>query len=121
MRKVDKKRQSLQLTRQSYSLTPKRGAGIWLGVIAALCAVAALGAAGFALKRSHEDVRKLDTLCAPPASEQTLREQLAHAQLALEQEAATRTSLEQRVTDVTAQNERLQTDLAVLKKQHKPD
>ncbi|SAK92923.1 hypothetical protein AWB77_05243 [Caballeronia fortuita] len=121
MRKVDSKRLSLQLTRQSYSLTPKRGAGIWLGLIAALCAIAALGAAGLALKRSHEDVRKLDTLCAPPASEQKLREQLAHAQLALEQEAASRASLEQRVTDSTAENQRLQTDIAFLRKQRKPD
>ncbi|SAK73010.1 hypothetical protein AWB76_04616 [Caballeronia temeraria] len=121
MRKVDSKRPSLQLTRQSYSLTPKRGAGIWLGSIAAVCAVAALGAAGFALKRSHEDVRRLDTLCAPPVSEQKLREQLAHAQLALEQEAASRKSLEQSVKDSTTQIQRLQTDLAFLKKQHKPD
>jgi hypothetical protein len=121
MRKVDPKRRSLQLTRQNYSLTPKRSTGVWLGSIAAACALAALAAAGFALKRSHEDVRKLDALCAPPESEQKLREQLAHAQLALDQEAATRTALEQRVTDVTAQNERLQTDLAFLKKQHKAD
>ncbi|BAN25261.1 hypothetical protein [Caballeronia insecticola] len=121
MRKVDSKRFSQQLSRQNYSLTPKRSTGIWLGVIAAACAIAAIVAAGFALKRSHEDVGKLDTLCAPPASEQTLRDQLAHAQLALEQQAATRTALEQRVTDVTAQNERLQTDLAFLKKQRKPD
>ncbi|SAK88806.1 hypothetical protein [Caballeronia ptereochthonis] len=121
MRKVDSKRLSLQLTRQNYALTPKRSTGIWLGSIAAACALAALVAAGFALKRSHEDVRKLDTLCAPPASEQKLREQLVHAQLALEQEAATRAVLEQRVTDATAQNERLQTDLSFLKKQHKPD
>ncbi|SAL21899.1 hypothetical protein AWB71_01100 [Caballeronia peredens] len=121
MRKADSKRLSLQLTRRNYSLTARRGTGIWLGAIAAACAVAALAAAGFALQRSHEDARKLDTLCAPPASEQTLREQLAHAQLALEQGAATRAVLEQRVAEVTAQNERLQTDLAFLKKQHKPD
>jgi hypothetical protein len=121
MRKVDSKRRSLQLTRQSYALTPKRGASIWLGAIAAVCATAALAAAGFALKRSHEDVRKLDTLCAPPASEQQLRDQLAHAQLALEQEAASRAALAQRVTDGTAEIQRLQTDLAFLKKQHKPD
>ncbi|KND55430.1 hypothetical protein BPUN_2607 [Candidatus Paraburkholderia kirkii] len=106
MRKVDSKRLSLQLTRRSYALTPKRSTGIWLGSTAAVCALAALVAAGFVLKRSHEDVRKLDTLCA---------------QLALEQEAATRAVLEQRVTDATAQNERLLTDLAFLKKQHKPD
>lgn len=121
MRKADSKRRSLQLTRQNYSLTPKRTTGIWLGSVAAACAIAALVAAGFALKRSHEDVRKLDTLCAPPASEQKLRDQLAHAQLALEQEAATRTVFEQRLTAVTAQNERLQTDLAFLRKQHKAD
>ncbi|SPB13116.1 hypothetical protein NOV72_00416 [Caballeronia novacaledonica] len=121
MRKVDSKRLSLQLTRQSYSLTPKRGAGIWIGLIAATCAIAALAAAGYALKRSNEDARKLDTLCAPPASEQTLRDQLAHAQLALEQETATRAALEQRVTDGTVEIQRLQTDLAFLKKQHKPD
>jgi capsule polysaccharide export protein KpsE/RkpR len=119
MRKVDSKRLSLQLTRQSYSLTPKRGAGIWLGLIAAVCAIAALAAAGFALKRSNEDAHKLDALCAPPASEQTLRDQLVHAQLALEQEAASRT--EQRVKDRTAEIQRLQTDLAFLRKQHKPD
>jgi uncharacterized protein HemX len=121
MRKVDSKRPSLQLTRQSYSLTPKRGAGIWLGLIAAVCAIAALAAAGFALKRSNEDAHKLDALCAPPASEQTLRDQLVHAQLALEQEAASRTALEQRVKDRTAEIQRLQTDLAFLRKQHKPD
>jgi len=121
MRKVDSKRLSLQLTRQSYSLTPKRGASVWLGLIGAACAVASLGAAGFALKRSHEDVRKFDALCAPPASEQTLRDQLAHAQLALEQEAASRASLEQRVADSTAEIQRLKTDLAFLTKQHKPD
>ncbi|WP_321793413.1 hypothetical protein [Caballeronia sp. J97] len=121
MRKADSKRLSLQLTRQSYSLTPRRGASIWVGSIAAVCAIAALAAAGFALKRSHEDVRKLDTLCAPPISEQKLHEQLAHAQLALEQEAASRTSLQQRVADSTAQIQRLQTDLAFLRTQHKPD
>lgn len=121
MRKADSKRRSLQLTRQSYSLTPKRGASLWLGSIAAVCAIAALGAAGLALKRSHEDVRKFDTLCAPPVSEQKLREQLAHAQLALDQEAASRAALTQRVTDSAAEIQRLQTDLAFLKKQHKPD
>src|SRR5215471_6659722 len=121
MRKVDPKRRSLQLTRQNYSLTPKRSTGVWLGSIAAACALAALGAAGFALKRSHEDVRKLDALCAPPASEQKLREQLAHAELALEQEAASRATLAQRVTDSTAEIQRLQTDLAFLRKQHKSD
>ncbi|SAK51509.1 hypothetical protein AWB74_00128 [Caballeronia arvi] len=120
MRKVDLKRRSL-LTRQSYSLTPKRGAGIWLGLIAAVCAMTALAAAGFALKRSHEEVRKLDTLCAPPVSEQKLREQLAHAQFAFEQEAASRASLEQRVTESTAEIQRLQTDLAFLRKQHAPN
>lgn len=56
-------------------------------------------------------MRKLDALCAPPASEQKLREQLVRAQFALEQEAATRAVLERRVTETTAQNERLQTDL----------
>jgi len=121
MRKVDSKRLSLQLSRQSYSLTPRRGAGIWLGLIAAVCAIAALAAAGFALKRSHEDVRKLDALCAPPVSEQKLREQLAHAQLALEQEMASRTSLEERVKDSAAEIQRLQTDLAFLRKQQKPN
>ena len=121
MRKVDSKRLSLQLTRQSYSHTPKRGAGIWLGLIVAVCAIVALAAAGFALKRSNEDAHKLDALCAPPASEQTLRDQLAHAQLALEQEAATRATLEQRVTDGMAEIQRLQTDLVFLKKQHKTD
>jgi hypothetical protein len=121
MRKVDSKRPSLQLTRQSYSLTPKRGAGIWLGSIAAVCAIAALGAAGFALKRSHEDVRRLDTLCAPPVSEQKLREQLVRAELAFEQEAASRASLEKRVSDSTAEIQRLQTDLAFLRKQHEPN
>jgi uncharacterized protein HemX len=121
MRKADSKRRSLQLTRQSYSLTPKRGAGIWLGSIAALCAIIALAAAGFALKRSHEDVRKLDTLCAPPVSEQKLREQLAHAQLAFEQEAASRTALERRVTESAGEIQRLQTDLAFLRKQHAPN
>ena len=121
MRKADSKRRSLQLTRQNYSLTPKRTTGIWLGSVAAACAIAALVAAGFALKRSHEDVRKLDTLCAPPASEQKLRDQLAHAQFALEQEAASRGALEQRVTDITAEIQRLKTDLAFLRKQRKPD
>ncbi|SAK57200.1 hypothetical protein AWB79_02368 [Caballeronia hypogeia] len=121
MRKVDSKRRSLQLTRQSYALTPRRGAGIWIGVGAAVCAALALGAAGFALKRSHEDVRKLDALCAPPVSEQKLRDELAHARLALEQEAATRTSLEQRVSQAAAENARLQTDLAFLRQQHKSD
>jgi hypothetical protein len=121
MRKADSRRRSLQLTRQSYSLTPKRGAGIWLGVIAAVCAVTALAAAGFALKRSHEDVRKLDTLCAPPVSEQKLREQLARAQFAFEQEAASRASLEQRMTESAAEMQRLKTDLAFLRKQQAPD
>ncbi|AQH01183.1 hypothetical protein A9R05_20195 [Burkholderia sp. KK1] len=120
MRKVDTKRRS-QLTRQSYSLTPKRGGGIWLGAIAAVCAITALAAAGFALKRSHEEVRKLDTLCAPPVSEQKLRDQLAHAQFAFEQEAASRASLEQRVKDSAAEIQRLQTDLAFLKKQRGPN
>ncbi|CAH2788971.1 MAG: hypothetical protein CBHOC_2317 [uncultured Caballeronia sp.] len=117
MRKVDSKRLSLQLTRQNYSLTPRRNTGIWLGSFAAACALAALVAAGFALKRLHEDMRKLDALCAPPASEQKLREQLVRAQFALvEQEATTRAVLEQRMTETTAQNERLQTDLTFLKK-----
>lgn len=117
MRKADSKRVSLKLTQHRYSLTPKRNAAWLPGVIAAVCAVGALVAASFALKSSQDQSRKLDTLCAPPASEQTLREQLAHAQFALEQEAATRTALEQRVAQGTAQIERLQTDLAFLRKQ----
>jgi hypothetical protein len=121
MRKQDKNRASLKLTRHTYSLTPKRNAAYLPGVIAAVCAVSALVAAGFALKNSHEQAGKLDTLCAPPVSEQKLREQLAHAQYALEQEAATRTALEQHAAQSTAEMERLQTDLAFLKKQRKSD
>jgi len=117
MRKADSRRLSLKLTQHTYSLTPKRSAAYIPGVIAAICAVGALVAAGFALKNSHEQARKLDVLCAPPVAEQNLREQLAHAQFALEQEAATRTALEKRATESAAQIERLQTDLAFLKKQ----
>ncbi|MDR5739627.1 MULTISPECIES: hypothetical protein [unclassified Caballeronia] len=117
MRKADSKRASLKLTQHSYSLTPKRNAAYLPGVIAAVCAVGALVAAGFALKNSQDQSRKLDVLCAPPASEQKLQEQLTHAQFALEQEAATRAALEQRVAQGAAQIERLQTDLAFLKKQ----
>ena len=40
---------------------------------------------------------------------------------ALEQEAASRAALAQRVTDSTAEIQRLQTDLAFLRKQRKPD
>ncbi|GAB5094747.1 hypothetical protein [Caballeronia sp. GAWG1-1] len=107
----------MQLARHTYSLTPKRSLAFVPGVIAAVCAIAALGAAGYSLKTSHEQARKLDVLCAPPAPEQTLRDQLQHAQFALEQEAATRTALEQRAAQATAQIEKLQTDLAFLKKQ----
>lgn len=117
MRKVDSNRTSLKLARHTYSLTPKRGIAFLPGAIAAICAVAALVAAGYALKSSHEQAGKLDSLCAPPVSEQKLREQLAHAQLALDQEAATRAAMEQRAAQTVAQIERLQTDLAFLKKQ----
>jgi hypothetical protein len=117
MRKADSKRVSLKLTQHSYSLTPKRSAAYIPGVIAALCAIGALAAAGYALKTSHEQARKLDVLCAPPVSEQKLREELAHAQFALEQQTAARAALEQRAMQSAAQIERLQTDLAFLKKQ----
>ncbi|WP_244817139.1 hypothetical protein [Caballeronia sp. Lep1P3] len=117
MRKADSKRISLRLTQHTYSLTPKRSAAYLPGVIAAICAIGALVAAGFALKNSHDQARKLDVLCAPPISEQQLREELAHAQFALQQEAATRTALEQRAVQSAAQMQRLQTDLAFLKKQ----
>jgi len=117
MRKADSKRASLKLTQHSYSLTPKRNAAYVPGIIAAICAAGALVAAGFALKNSQDQSRKLDVLCAPPVAERELREQLTHAQFALEQEAATRTALEQRVAQRTEQIERLQTDLAFLRKQ----
>ena len=117
MRKADSNRVSLKLTQHTYSLTPKRSAAYIPGAIAALCALGALGAAGYALKTSHEQARKLDALCAPPVSEQTLRDQLAHAQFALEQQTAARAALEQRAVQSAAQIERLQTDLAFMKKQ----
>ncbi|MDR5857307.1 hypothetical protein P9239_00610 [Caballeronia sp. LZ062] len=117
MRKADSNRVSLKLTQHTYSLTPKRSAAYLPGVIAAICAVGALVAAGYALKTSHEQARKLDVLCAPPVSEQKLRDELAHAQFALEQEKAARTALDQRAVQSAAQIERLQTDLAFLKKQ----
>jgi hypothetical protein len=121
MRKADHKRMSLKLTQHTYSLTPQRSAAYVPGVIAAVCAVGALVAAGFALKNSHDQAKKLDVLCAPPVSEQKLREQLAHARYALEQAGATRTALEARIADGAAQVERLQTDLAFFRKQQKPD
>jgi hypothetical protein len=121
MRKADHKRVSLKLTQHTYSLTPKRGLAYLPGVIAAVCAVGALVAAGFTLKNSREQAKKLDVMCAPPVSEQKLRDELAHARYALEQEAATRTALEARMADSTAQLQRVQTDLAFLQKQHKPD
>ncbi|WP_250535074.1 hypothetical protein [Caballeronia sp. AZ10_KS36] len=117
MRKADSKRVSLKLTQRSYALTPKRSTAYVPGVIAAICAIGALVAAGYALKTSHEQARKLDVLCAPPVSEQKLREELAHAQFALEQQTAARAALEQRAMQSAAQIERLQTDLAFLKKQ----
>ncbi|WP_250500604.1 hypothetical protein [Caballeronia sp. GAWG1-5s-s] len=117
MRKADSKRVSLKLTQHSYALTPKRSTAYIPGVIAAICAIGALVAAGYALKTSHEQARKLDVLCAPPMSEQKLREELAHAQFALEQQTAARAALEQRAMQSAAQIERLQTDLAFLKKQ----
>lgn len=71
MRKADSKRVSLKLTQHSYALTPKRSTAYIPGVIAAICAIGALVAAGYALKTSHEQARKLDVLCAPPVSEQS--------------------------------------------------
>ncbi|KND62017.1 hypothetical protein BVER_02239 [Candidatus Burkholderia verschuerenii] len=90
-------------------------------MIAAVCAVGALVAAGLALKNSREQARKLDVMCAPPTSEQTLRDQLQHAQYALAQEVATREALEARTAGNAAQIEQLQTDLAFYKKQQKPN
>jgi hypothetical protein len=119
MRKGDNKRVSLRLTQHTYSLTPKRSAAYIPGVIAAICAVGALVAAGMALKNSREQVRKLDVMCAPPIAEQKLREELAHSEYALQQEAATRAKLESRVAEDAAQIERLRTDLAFLQKARK--
>jgi hypothetical protein len=121
MRKADHKRASLKLTRHTYSLTPKRSAAYVPGVIAAVCAAGALVVAGVTLKSSREQAKRLDVMCAPPVSEQTLREQLSHAQYALDQEAATRAALEARAAESIAQIERLKTDIAFFKKQQKPD
>jgi uncharacterized protein YlxW (UPF0749 family) len=121
MRKGDNKRISLKLTRHTYSLTPKRNAAYLPGVIAAICAIAALVAAGLSLKSSREQAKKVDVMCAPPVSEQNLRDQLQHAQYALAQEVATREALETRTADNAAQIERLQTDLAFYKTQRKAD
>ncbi len=121
MRKVDHKRVSLKLTQHTYSLTPKRNAAYLPGVIAAICAAGALVAAGLALKNFREQVKQLDVMCAPPVSEQKLREQLVHAQYALDQEVATRASLETSLANSTTQIARLKTDLAFLKSQRKPD
>jgi hypothetical protein len=121
MRKADKNRASLRLTQHTYSLTPKRSTAYIPGVIAAICAVGALVAAGMALKNSREQAKKLDVMCAPPVAEQKLREQLAHSEYVLQQEEATRAKLESRVADDAAQIEHLQTDLAFLRKAHKSD
>ncbi len=121
MRKADHNRVSLKLTRHTYSLTPRRSAAHLPGIVAAICAVSALVAAGFALKNSREQAQKLDAICAPPVSEQELRAQLTHAGYALEQEAATRAVLEARVAERTSEIERLRHDLAFLDKQRRPD
>jgi hypothetical protein len=121
MRKADNKRVSLKLTRHTYSLTPKRNATYLPGVIAAICAVGALVAAGYALKNSREQAGRLELLCARPVAEQKLREQLTHAEYALQQEAATRSTLQTRIAEDTAQIERLRTDLAFLQKARKSD
>ena len=107
-----------QLARRTYSLTPKRGPVLLLGGIAAACAISAIAAAGFALMSSREHSRQVDAICAPPLSEQELRDELTHAQLALDHEAATRARAAKTGAKApTAELSRLRTDLAFLKRQ----
>ena len=117
MRKVDRNRATHQLARRTYSLTPKRGPVLLLGGIAAACAISAMAAAGFALTSSREHSRQVDAICAPPPSEQALRDELTRAQLAFDHEAATRAALQKQAEDTTAELSRLRTDLAFLKRQ----
>jgi hypothetical protein len=118
MRKVDRNRATHRLARRTYSLTARRAPTLLLGGIAAACAISALAAAGFALKSSREHVRQVDAICAPPVSEQELRDQLTHAQLAFDHEAATRAALEKQAQGTAAELSRLHTDLAFFRRQH---
>src|ERR1700744_3505447 len=120
MRKADQNRQTHRLTRRTYSLTARRGPTLpmlLLGVMFALCAAAALAAAGFALVTSRENSKKADALCAPPLSEREVREQLAKARLALDHEVATRLALQQQAFETSAELQRMRTDVTFLKRQ----
>ncbi|SAL61673.1 hypothetical protein AWB67_03092 [Caballeronia terrestris] len=117
MRKVDRNRTTHQLARRTYSLTPKRGPVLLLGGIAAACAISAIAAAGFALVSSREYSRQVDAICAPPLSEQDLRDELTHARLALDHEAATRAALQKQAEGTEAELIKLRTDLAFFKRQ----
>jgi hypothetical protein len=121
MPKADLNRQTHRLTRRTYSLTSRRGPTLpmlLLGIMFALCAAAALAAAGFALVTSRENSKKADALCAPPISEREVREQLAKARLALDHEVATRVALEQQATETSAELQQMRTDVTFLKRQH---
>jgi Zn-dependent protease with chaperone function len=120
MRKADLNRPAHRLTRRTYSLTSRRGPTLpmlLLAVMFALCAAAALAAAGFALVTSRENSKKADALCAPPLSEREVREQLAKARLALDHEVATRLALQQQAFETSAELQRMRTDVTFLTRQ----
>jgi hypothetical protein len=118
MRKSTSSSATHRLTGRRYALTTRGTSQRLFAAIAAACALAALGAAGFALHASREQANQLDARCAPPVSEAGLRDQLARAQLSLEQESAERAAIQKQAETSDAELQRLRTELMFFQRQH---